>query len=205
MIAIAVFTALRKTRPPIMMVCVFKAPTDRRPRMASISCTLRRIQQELQPFLPKRSILQACREVGYGWRDRQFDPVATLHLFILQIINGNTAMTHLHHLAKIPVNAASYCKARMRLPLAVVQNLLASSAQAMAGGAGARRLWHGLRVYLTDGSGSIAPDTPRLQEKFPQPKSQKQGCGFPQVKILGLFDAFSGLLIQALCFSLFHE
>lgn len=173
--------------------------------MASISWALCRIKQDLQPFLPERSIRQACQAVGYHWRDRLFDPVATVHLFILQIINFNTAITHLRHLGKVPINAGSYCKARMRLPLAVVQRLLESSAQAMAGGTGARRLWHGLRVYLSDGSGTIAPDTPELQKKCPQPKSQKKGCGFPHVKILGLFDAFTGLVTRSLCFSLYHE
>jgi len=173
--------------------------------MASISRTLRHIKQDLEPFLPQRSIRQACRQVGHRWRNRQFDPVTTLHLFILQILNFNTAITHLRHLAKVPINAASYCKARMRLPLAVVQSLLESSAQAMAGVKGACRRWHRLRVYLTDGSGSIAPDTPELQKNFPQSKEQKKGCGFPHVKILGLFDAFSGLVIQSLCFALYHE
>lgn len=173
--------------------------------MATVSSALRRVKQDLQPFLPERSIQQACLNIGYRWRNRLFDPVATLHLFILQILNFNTAITHLRHLSKVSINAASYCKARMRLPLAVVQLLLASSAQAMARGKGARRLWHGLRVFLTDGSGTIAPDTPQLQKKFPQPGSQKKGCGFPQVKILGLFDAFTGLVLEALCFSLFHE
>lgn len=128
-----------------------------------------------------------------------------MQLFILQILNFNTAITHLRHLAKVPINAASYCKARMRLPLAVVQKLLESSARAMAGGEGMHRRWHGLRVYLADGSGSIAPDTPQLQQEFPQSKRQKKGCGFPQIKILGLFDAFTGLVIRTLCYSLYHE
>ena len=171
----------------------------------NISVALRCITQDLESFLPERSIRQVCLEVGYRWRNRQFDPVATLHLFILQILNFNTAITHLRHLAKVPINAASYCKARMRLPLKVLQRLLESSAQTMAGGKGACRLWNGLRVYLTDGSCTIAPDTPGLQKQFPQPKSQKKGCGFPQVKILGLFDAFTGLVIQTLYFSLYHE
>ena len=112
--------------------------------------------------------------------ERLFDPVATLHLFILQILNFNTAITHLRHLAKVPINAASYCKARMRLPLAVAQRLLESSAQAMAGGKGARRLWHGLRVYLTDGSGTIAPDTPELQKLFPHPGARRKAAVSPR-------------------------
>jgi hypothetical protein len=38
---------------------------------------------------------------------------------------------------------------------------------------------------------------------FPQPKGQKPGCGFPVPKVLGLFDAFSGLIVEALCFPLY--
>jgi hypothetical protein len=173
--------------------------------MASISSSLRRLKQDLEPFVPAASVRQACASVGHRWRQRQFDPLATIHLFILQVLHCNTAITHLRHLAKTSLNAASYCKARMRLPLPVLQILLRDSAAAMAAAAGKRR-WNGLRVWLTDGTGSIAPDTPSLQEQFPQPVDQKKGCGFPQLKILGLIDAFSGLMIEALCFPLYtHE
>jgi hypothetical protein len=171
--------------------------------MATISCALARIKQDLEPFLPETMIRDACRQVGHRWRERQFDPVATIHLFILQILNFNTAITHLRHLAKVPVNAASYCKARMRLPLSGLQMLLRDSAKAMACGQGKAEMWHGLRAWLTDGTSTIAPDTPSLQKQFPQPKVQKKGCGFPQLKILGLIDAFSGLVVEALCFPLY--
>jgi hypothetical protein len=94
----------------------------------------------------------------------------------------------------------------MRLPLSVLQRLLRDSAQAMAGGQGQAGLWHELRVWLTDGTCTIAPDTPSLQKQFPQPKDQKKGCGFPQIKILGLINAFSGLIVEAMFFPLYtHE
>jgi hypothetical protein len=174
--------------------------------MATISCALRRIKQDLEPFLPEAMIRDVCCQVGHHWRHRQFDPVATIHLFIQQILNFNTAITHLRLLAKVPINAASYCKARMRLPLSALQMLLRNSAQAMARGQGPAGLWHGLRVWLTDGSCTIAPDTPSLQKQFPQPKDQKKGCGFPQIKILGLINAFSGLIVEASFFPLYtHE
>jgi hypothetical protein len=173
--------------------------------MASVSSCLSRIKQDLEPYLPQAMILHACAQIGHRWRQRQFDPLATIHLFILQVLHLNTAITHLRHLAKIPINPASYCKARMRLPLAVLQILLRDSAAAMAGAMSTRR-WNGLRVWLTDGSSAIAPDTLTLQKQFPQPKDQKKGCGFPQIKILGLMDAFSGLIVEALCFPLYtHE
>lgn len=174
--------------------------------MATISSALRRIKQDLQPFVPDSMIRRACHQVGHRWRQRQFDPVTTVHLFILQILCFNTAMTHLRHLAKVPINAASYCKARMRLPLPVLQLLLRDSAQAMARGQAKAGLWHGLQTWLTDGTSTIAPDTADLQKQFPQPRGQKKGCGFPQLKIIGLIDAFSGLIVEALCFPLYtHE
>jgi hypothetical protein len=62
------------------------------------------------------------------------------------------------------------------------------------------------RAYLVDGSSTIAADTPDSQKAFGQPKGCKKGCGFPVPKVLGLFDAFSGLMTQVLSFPLYtHE
>jgi hypothetical protein len=127
-----------------------------------------------------------------------------VHLFVLQVLCFNTAIRHLRHLAGHAVNAAAYCEARMRLPLDVLRSLLRDSAAAAAAtGAGH---WCGLRVLLVDGSSTIAPDTPASQRAFGQPPNQKPGCGFPVPKILALFDAFSGMVLEALCLPLFtHE
>jgi hypothetical protein len=174
--------------------------------MASLSRALKRIQQDCQQSLPDESILAACRAAGYKWRERKLGPVATIHLFILQVLWFNTAMTHLQHLAAEAVTAAAYCKARMRLPLVVLQQLLRDSSAAMRQEAGDTGLWCSLRVLLVDGSSSITPDTPALQKAFGQPTNQKKGCGFPVPKVLALLDAFTGLVIEMLVFPLFtHE
>ena len=164
--------------------------------MATVSRALRRIKQDLQPFLTDRDILQACDQAGHRWRYRLLDPVVTVQLFVLQILHFNTALTHLRHLAKIPVKAAAFCRARQRLPLSVLQSLLAQTAT--AGSADPPPGWNGLRAWLVDGSSTICPDTPALQKAFGQPKPQKPGCGFPVPKLLGLFDAFSGLIQELL-------
>jgi hypothetical protein len=168
--------------------------------MVSVSRALARIKSDLGGYLPERSIEDACREAGHEWRERKLGPVATLHLFVLQVLHFNTAIRHLRHLAGRPVNAAAYCEARMRLPLAAVQALLRSSSVAMreAAGAGPGALWHGLRAVLVDGSSAITPDTPGLQKAFGQPKGQKPGCGFPVAKVLALFDAFTGMVVEVL-------
>jgi hypothetical protein len=175
--------------------------------MASVASTLDRIKQDLSPFLPESSIEAAACQAGHRWRKRKMGPVETVHLFVLQVLCFNTAMTHLRHLGKAAVKASGYCKARMRLPLKVLEALLEESSRAMHKACtSADGLWCGLRPYLVDGSSTIAPDTPDSQKIFKQPKGCKKGCGFPVPKVLGLFDAFSGLMLKALAFPLYtHE
>jgi hypothetical protein len=165
--------------------------------MATVASTLERVKQDLHRYLPITLIEQACKDAGHHWRKRKFDPVTTLQLFVLQILWCNTAITHLRHLAQRPINAAAYCKARMRLPLAALQRLLEHSAEAIFGVSG-QNLWCGLRTYLVDATCALAPDTPNNQRSFPQPKGQKRGCGFPVPKLLGLFDAASGVIVRVL-------
>jgi hypothetical protein len=56
--------------------------------------------------------------------------------------------------------------------------------------------WHGHRTFLLDGSAFSMPDTPQLQAHFGQPGAQARGCGFPVAKILALFHADTGLLLE---------
>jgi len=179
--------------------------------MASVSTSLRRIKQDLSEHLPESSIVAACASAGHQWRDRKLGPATTVQLFMLQTLWFNTAIEHLRRLAGFGFTAAAYCKARARLPLAALQQLLLDSSVSMraAGDAtsdGLAGLWHGLRAILVDGSSTITPDTPSLQKAFGQPTGQKPGCGFPVPKTLGLFDAFTGMIIQMIAFPLFtHE
>jgi hypothetical protein len=178
--------------------------------MASVARTLRRIKEDLRPFLPEESILDSCKQAKHKWRQCKLGPVETIHLFIVQVLCFNAAMTHLRHVADKAVKAPAYCKARMRLPLAVLQSLLLKSSQAMRqaveDGAGEAARWCGLRALLVDASSTIAPDTPSSQKAFGQPKGCKPGCGFPVPKVLALFDAFSGLIVEMLSFPLYtHE
>src|SRR5947209_6743681 len=100
-------------------------------RKGSISRALERIKQDLEPYLPAEAILAACRAHGRPWRERLLGPVQTIHLFVLQVLHLNTAITGLRHLVKFDFAESSYCEARQRLPLAVLQSLLRSSSEAM--------------------------------------------------------------------------
>jgi hypothetical protein len=183
--------------------------------MATVSRALSRIKQDLGAHLPPTAIESACRAAGHRWRERKLGPVLTLHLFVLQILHGNAAIRHLRHLARAPLNAAAYCRARARLPLAALQQLLRDSSATLR-----RELaqddddddaqdltrWRGHRAYVLDGSASIVPDEPPLRAAFGQPRGRRAGCGLPVPKVLGLFDAMTGLIVEIVGFALFvHE
>jgi hypothetical protein len=54
--------------------------------------------------------------------------------------------------------------------------------------------WMGLRVAVVDGTTVSMPDTPQNQAQWPQPSEQKAGCGFPVMKIVGLFSLTTGAI-----------
>ena len=85
----------------------------------SIATPPLQIKRQFCKHLPNHVIVDACNKAKYKWRKRKFDPVITIHLFILQVLHGNTAILHLRHLVHHAVNAAAYCKARMRIPPSV--------------------------------------------------------------------------------------
>jgi len=152
-----------------------------------------------------RLIETLCEQIHYRWRSCRLDPMQTVHLFILQILAGNTAITHLRHLSDMAVAASSYCEARMRLPLELLTLLLQHVAARASQGAAAAS-WLGHRVLVTDMSSCTLADTPALQEHFGQPRGQKSGCGFPAAKLLGLMDLASGMFVQMLMLPLYvHE
>ncbi len=75
---------------------------------------LRHIQTDLATLLDAPTLRALCREVGSQWRPRLRDPVTTIPLFILQILHGNTAWSHLPHVAGQRLTASAFCQARTR-------------------------------------------------------------------------------------------
>jgi hypothetical protein len=161
--------------------------------MVTIVPALRQIREDLTKLLNRKSVERLCRRLGHRWRSRQLDPWTALHLFILQVLNNNTAMNHLPHLSGERFTASAYCQARQRLPIALLQELVDQLA-AHLDQPGQVPLWRGHRVQIADGSGFSMPDTPELQACFGQPGNQKKGCGFPVAHLLCLFDAEAGFL-----------
>jgi hypothetical protein len=89
--------------------------------MAIIADTLAVIKSNPLALLGgARRVDQCFASVGHVWRDRVLTPARTMKLFILQVLHGNTAISHLSHLSDIDVASSGYCEARALLPLAGV-------------------------------------------------------------------------------------
>lgn len=124
-------------------------------RLTSI---LGQLQTDLSRYLKPITIEKVCRLEGHTWRKRVLDPVTTIHLFILQVLAGNTAVSHLRLWAHLSVTESAYCQARARLPLAVFRGLLHRDTvalrpmtQSVPDG------WLGHRLIAVDGSGFSCP------------------------------------------------
>jgi hypothetical protein len=85
-------------------------------------------------------------------------------------------------------DTSPYCKARARLPKATLLDILQATAQRAEQGIRAFWRFHDRDVKVVDGTTLSAPDTKKNQRAFPQSASQKEGCGFPLIRLVGLFS-----------------
>jgi len=156
------------------------------------------IKDRFTQSVPATLIRRLCQAVGYHWRERDLGPVVTTHLFLQQILHGNTAASHVRHLSGLSFTDAAYCQARARLPRAVLEGLQQAVTGRWQGDATAdvSSRWHGHRIHLLDGSSFSMPDTKALQKQFGQPGAQAAGCGFPVAHVLLLCDATTGYILQ---------
>jgi len=154
------------------------------PRIAlTITEAIAQIKSDVAHLLKPDFIQNICRRVGQILSERLLDPVTTVHLFMLQVLHGNTACAHVPHLGGVHCTGEAYNQARSRLP-PVLRSLLSSLAKSWP--ISQDGLWRGHRTLLIDGSSLSMPDTPELQKEYGQPGAQAKGCGFPMMHLLAI-------------------
>ncbi|NJM36636.1 MAG: IS4 family transposase [Akkermansiaceae bacterium] len=87
-------------------------------------------------------------------------------------------------------STAAYCKARARIPIRLLIKIHRHLVAAMC----PRRR---PRTFVVDGTTLSMPDTRENQVVWPQSRSQKEGRGFPIMRLVGLFDLATGVWISA--------
>lgn len=111
----------------------------------------------------------------------------------MQVLHGNIACTAVRMFGKHKFSATAYCKARRKLPLAVFEKLLSKMSD-VAGKT--EKTWHGLRIFIADGTGCSMPDTPELTAHFGRAGCTKEGVGMPIAHMLHLMDFATGMIVK---------
>lgn len=143
------------------------------------------------------SLIKSLRRSGNG-NDSIFTPLVTLKTFLLQVLNEDSSCKEAvstvfmeritNDYEANSINTGGYCKARQRLPLPILKDMVMSSGQALHHQAADDWLWKGFRVALVDGTTVLMPDTEDNQVTYPQQSTQKPGLGFPILRMVGLLS-----------------
>jgi Transposase DDE domain len=163
--------------------------------------SLLRLDLLLGSFLPPELLSQA--DEGPNSRNRVYSVRRTFFGFLYQVLNPDCpcreivrqiqALFALQGGRRVSKGTGGFSQARARLPWDILPRLRCAAA---ARAERAAQLWHGLRVKVIDGTSTSAPDTAKNQRAYPQPSGQKPGCGFPLIKLVGVFSLATGVLLD---------
>jgi len=183
-----------------------------RARLAAFGRRAHALRQKPLPHLEKlfaqllpAGLLSQADE-GVNSRERLYSLRCTFWAFLWQMLNPGAscreAVRQIQALfcwagtGAVDEGTSAYCQARARLPLDILQRARQAAAQH------AEKLlperfgqWHGWRPKVLDGTTVSLADTPKNQAAYPQSASQKPGCGFPLMRLVGLFSLSSGALL----------
>jgi Transposase DDE domain/Insertion element 4 transposase N-terminal len=144
---------------------------------------------------------------GANSRRRSLPAVVTFWAFVAQVLSPKTSCREIARRVEVwwrwgnlrtasAVTPEAFCRARQRLradTLDLIAGQIAWNLERRV--LQSERLLPGRDVKIIDGTGISLPDTPENQAIWPQPKGQKPGCGFPVLKMAGLFSLASGALL----------
>ncbi len=139
-------------------------------------------------------------------RERVYSLRVTFWGFLSQVLSPDTPCREVvrkvqsycsRNKLKVPSSAtASYCDARGRMEHSDLQGIHQSIACKLQGRVMDKHRWKGHEVKVIDGTGITLPDTGDNQAEFPQPSVQREGCGFPVLKLVACFCLASGAILK---------
>ena len=164
-------------------------------------CTLDQLEERLGHFFCG---LAALDHAQASPRERPYSVRRTFWCFLWQMLQVNAscrevvrqlqAMLLLEDSPGVADSTGGYCQARERLPEPLLAKALSASAQAAEQRVASGAL-QGRVVKIADGSTLTLPDTEENRQDYPQPTSQKPGCGFPLLHLVVIASARSGAVL----------
>jgi hypothetical protein len=147
-------------------------------------------------------------EKGVNSRHRSLPPAVTFWAFVAQALSPKSSCREVVRRVEAwwrwgqmrsakSVTDSAYIQARQRLDLHTLRFIQGQVAWHLERNvAGGERWLEGRSVKIVDGTSFSMPDTAANQAAWPQPSGQKEGCGFPVAKLVGVFSLASGALLE---------
>lgn len=157
-------------------------------------------------LLPQEQIEAALERHQVRYRKRLYTPLVTIWTFLYQVLatdqSCRAAVARL--LARWCVGEKGlgsaktdpYCKARERLPEPLLADLARHSGAELQAQVRPSQLLQGRPIQIADGTPLSMPDTPENQEAYPQQAAQKEGLGFPILRLVGLISLSCGAVLD---------
>lgn len=159
--------------------------------------------------LPEERIQAAFDEQGVAFaqeEDEIYTPQLTLWAFLSQVLFRGEQRSCVAAVSRVVVllvalgreppsdNTGAYCRARAKMPVAVIRRLACVAADRCESQVPSSWLWRGRHVKLVDGSTCSMPDTPANQAEYPQPSTQQPGLGFPLARFVVLLSLATAMI-----------
>jgi len=135
-------------------------------------------------------------------RKRVYTEIVVFWAWLAQVLNFNASCSKAVTLIRswcssqsLPVPSAqtgAYCQARIRLRLEFLKSIFSHLTKILNSRIRSQDLWRGMIVKSIDGSSVQLMDTPENQKAYPQPTTQKKGCGFPVMGVSAVLNHAHG-------------
>lgn len=135
-------------------------------------------------------------------RKRVYTEIVVFWAWLAQVLNFNASCSKAVTLIRawcssqdLPLPSAqtgAYCQARIRLRLEFLKSIFSHLTGILNNRIRPQDLWHGMIVKSIDASSVQLMDTPENQKAYPQPTTQKKGCGFPVMGVSAILNHAHG-------------
>jgi hypothetical protein len=154
-------------------------------------------------LLTQNSIKKIIAEDLPNYRDRLYNPLKTLSMFLTQALDEDSSCQNivdkeaLKMDKKISIITGGYCRARQRLHVKMIKNLTKQTSEDSLAKVPKKWKFEGRDIYLVDGTTFTMPDTKENQKTYPQQASLPQGLSFPICRAVGIISLYTGTIIDA--------
>lgn len=157
-------------------------------------------------LLSRAQVEAAVEQQEVHFRERLYTPLLTIWTFLYQVLASDqscrAAVARLLAFLcvggdhSVRAKTDPYCKARQRLPEALLADLARRTGWEVQRQVPSATLLGGRPIKIADGTTASMPDTPANQRAYPPQAAQKKGLGFPLLRLVGLIGLSSGAVLD---------